>query len=276
MADSPQLLLGPYRVLDLTGGDVLLCGKILADLGADVVQIEPPGGSTSRRTGPFYGDDPHPDRSLLWWAYCAGKRSITLNLDSADGRIIFKRLIESADFLIESFAPGCMAGLGLAYADLEKISPSLVMVSITDFGQEGPYSGYQAADIVDMALGGFMHLTGDGDRPPLTVGCPQARRHGAAAGAMGRVGRPHPQGPHWRRPTRRRLLSAGRGQGPGPRTPELGHGRADNPAHGSVSADIRRHPGQGQLALQGRAHQLHAPGRQRRLEHPQPAPMDAR
>ena len=185
MPDGSQLLLGPYRVLDLTGGDALLCGKILADLGADVVQIEPPGGSTSRRTGPFYGDDPHPDRSLLWWAYCANKRSITLNLDSADGRGIFKRLIENADFLVESFAPGYMAGLGLAYGDLEKVNPSLVMVSITDFGQDGPYYGYQGTDIVDMALGGFMHLTGDGDRPPLTVGCPQAGRHGAAAGAMG-------------------------------------------------------------------------------------------
>ena len=154
-------------------------------MGPTSFRSSPPAAARPGRTGPFYGDDPHPDRSLLWWAYCAGKRSITLNLDSADGRIIFKRLIESADFLIESFAPGCMAGLGLAYADLEKISPSLVMVSITDFGQEGPYSGYQAADIVDMALGGFMHLTGDGDLPPLTVGCPQARRHGAAAGAMG-------------------------------------------------------------------------------------------
>ncbi len=185
MADSLHLLLGPYRVLDLTGGDALLCGKILADLGADVIQLEPVDGSTSRRTGPFYDDDPRPDRSLLWWAYCANKRSITLNLESADGRIIFKRLMEKADFLIESFPPGYMAGLGLGYRDLEQVNPSLVMVSITDFGQDGPYAGYQATDIIGMALGGFMHLTGDGDRPPLTVGCPQAQRHGAAAGAMG-------------------------------------------------------------------------------------------
>ncbi len=181
----PQLLLGPYRVLDLTGGDMLLCGKILADLGADVLQVEPPGGSESRRAGPFYGDAPHPDRSLLWWAYCAGKRSVTLDLDTVDGRGIFTRLVQGADFLIESFSPGRMAELGLAYGDLERVNPSLVMVSVTDFGQDGPYSGYQGTDIVDMALGGFMHLTGDADRPPLTVGCPQARRHGAAAGAMG-------------------------------------------------------------------------------------------
>ncbi len=81
-----SFLLSPYRVLDLTGQGGLLCGKILADLGADVIQVEPPGGSDARRRGPFFNDEAHPEKSLFWWAYAANKRSITLNLDSTDGR----------------------------------------------------------------------------------------------------------------------------------------------------------------------------------------------
>ncbi len=135
-----DFLLSPYRVLDLTGQEGLLCGKILADLGADVIQVEPPGGSDARRLGPFFKDDAHPEKSLFWWAYAANKRGITLNLDSNDGRELLRRLVKEAHFLIESFPPGHMAQLGLGYADLEKINPGLVMVSITPFGQSGPYA----------------------------------------------------------------------------------------------------------------------------------------
>ncbi len=176
-------LLAPYRVLDLTDGRGLLCGKILADLGADVVQVEPPGGSPARRIGPFYQDQPGPERSLFWWANCANKRGITLDIAKTDGATLLRRLVANADFLIESGDPGLMASLGLAYPDLLAINPRLVMVSITAFGQDGPYADYLASDIVGMALGGFMHLTGDGDRPPLRVSMPQFYQHGSAAGA---------------------------------------------------------------------------------------------
>ena len=179
------LLLSPYRVLDLTDERGLLCGKILADLGADVIQVEPPGGSAARNIGPFYKDEIHPEKSLFWWAYAVNKRGITLNLHTADGMGLLKRLVKDAHFLIESFPPGFMDSLGLGYKELAAINPGLVMVSITPFGQDGPYAHYKASDIVGMAMGGFMYLTGDSDRPPLRVSFPQFYLHGAAAGATG-------------------------------------------------------------------------------------------
>ncbi len=178
-------LLAPYRVLDLTDGRGLLCGKMLADLGADVVQVERPGGSPARKIGPFYKDEPGAERSLFWWAYCANKRGVTLDLGTTDGAALFRRLVGQADFVIESGDPGQMASLGLGYPELRDLNPRLVMVSITAFGQDGPYADYAASDIVGMALGGFMHLTGDGDRPPLRVSMPQFYQHGSAAGAAG-------------------------------------------------------------------------------------------
>ena len=181
--DYGPWLLAPYRVLDLTDGRGLLCGKMLADLGADVVQVEPPGGSPARRVGPFFHDNPGVERSLFWWSYCAGKRGITLDIAATDGAALLRRLVANADFLIESGDPGGMASLGLGYEDLREINPRLVMVSITAFGQDGPYADYLASDIVGMALGGFMHLTGDSDRPPLRVSMPQFYQHGSAAGA---------------------------------------------------------------------------------------------
>ena len=184
-ADSLELLLAPYRVLDLTDERGLLCGKTLADLGADVIQIEPPGGSNARNLGPFYHNQVHPEKSLFWWGYTANKRSITLNITTADGRDLLKRLVREAHFLIESFDPGHMAELGLGYEALEAINPGLVMVSITPFGQTGPYAHYEATDIVGMAMGGFMYLTGDSDRPPVRISFPQFYLHGGAAGALG-------------------------------------------------------------------------------------------
>ncbi|HSF32852.1 MAG TPA: CoA transferase [Candidatus Tectomicrobia bacterium] len=178
-------LLSPYRVLDLTDERGILCGKILADLGADVVQIEPPGGSSARRVGPFYHDEPHPERSLFWWSYAANKRSITLNLASRDGRALLKRLVTLAHFLIESFPPSSMETLGLGYEALAAINPALIVVSITPFGQEGPYAHYQASDLIGMGMAGFMYVTGDPDRPPARVGVPHFYLHGSAAGATG-------------------------------------------------------------------------------------------
>jgi len=181
--DGINFLLAPYRVLDLTDERGLLAGKILADLGADVVQVEPPGGNPARNIGPFYGDDPQPEKSLFWWAYAANKRSITLDLEQKDGQALLKKMVAEADFLVESFAPGYLDTLGLGYDVLAEINPQLVMVSITPFGQDGPYSNYQATDIVGMALGGFMYLTGDDDRAPVRISFPHFYLHGGAAGA---------------------------------------------------------------------------------------------
>ncbi len=178
-----DFLLEPYRVLDLTDERGLLAGKILADMGADVIQVEPPGGSPARNLGPFHGDDPQPEKSLFWWAYTANKRSVTLDLEQKDGQALLKRLVANADFLIESFFPGYLESLGLDYEQLSAINPKLVMVSITPFGQDGPYSNYQASDIVGMALGGFMYLTGDDDRAPVRISFPHFYLHGSAAGA---------------------------------------------------------------------------------------------
>lgn len=178
-------MLAPYRVLDLTDDRGVLCGKILADLGADVIQVEPPHGNPARRIGPFHRDEIDPEGSLFWWAYAANKRSITLDITTADGRALLRRLVETADFLIESGAPGELPALGLGWEALAAINPALIMVSITPFGQNGPYAAYRATDLVGMAMAGFMYVTGDPDRPPLRVGFPHFWLHGAAAGATG-------------------------------------------------------------------------------------------
>src|SRR4030065_2739774 len=104
--------LGGCRVLDLTDEKGLLCGKLLADLGADVVKAEPPGGDPARNTDPFYQDIPHPEKSLFWFYTNLHKRSITLNIETPDGKAIFKKLAQAADFAIESFEPGKMESLG--------------------------------------------------------------------------------------------------------------------------------------------------------------------
>ncbi|MGE3540384.1 MAG: CaiB/BaiF CoA transferase family protein [Candidatus Tectimicrobiota bacterium] len=178
-------LLSPYRVLDLTGAECLLCGKILADLGADVIQVEPPHGHAARRIGPFYHNDVQHERSLYWWSYTSNKRSITLDITSPEGQAILKRLVCTADFLLESGPPGALAALGLGYEVLAAINPAIIMVSITPFGQEGPYAHYKTPDLIGMAMSGFMYVTGEPDRAPVRIGFPHFYLHGAGAGASG-------------------------------------------------------------------------------------------
>ncbi len=178
-------MLSPYRVLDLTTERGLLCGQLLGDMGADVIKVEPPGGSPARGLGPFLNDQPHPDRSLYWWAYNRNKRSITLDIDRPEGRELLKRLVAGSDFLLESFNPGEMAARGLGYDDLAALNPKLVYVSITAFGRDGPKASYADADLIIMAAGGPLVLTGDEDRPPVRVSVPQAYLHASADGAVG-------------------------------------------------------------------------------------------
>ncbi len=179
-------MLSPYRVLDIADEKALLCGKILGDLGADVIKIERPGGDPSRRFGPFYQDNPHPERSLFWFALNTSKRGITLNLETATGRDIFRTLVKKADFVVETFAPGYMASLGLGYDALEKINPGVILISVTPFGQTGPYRDYKTSDLVAWAVGGEMAPYGDADRPPTHFSQhSQAYLHAGSDGAQG-------------------------------------------------------------------------------------------
>ncbi len=178
-------MLSPYRVLDLTNERGLLCGQILGDLGADVIKVEPPGGSAARKIGPFFQDQPDPNRSLYWWSYNRNKRSITLDVTRGEGRDVLLRLANDAHFLIESDSPGHLASLGLGYEDLAAKNPALIGVSITPFGQDGPKASYADSDLVILAAGGPLVLTGDDDRPPVRVSVPQGYLHASADGAVG-------------------------------------------------------------------------------------------
>jgi crotonobetainyl-CoA:carnitine CoA-transferase CaiB-like acyl-CoA transferase len=180
-------MLGGFRVLDLTDEKGYLCGKILGDMGADVIKIEKPGGDSGRRIGPFYHDIADPEKSLYWFAYNSNKKGITLNIESSAGKEILKKLVESGDCLIESFPVGYLDSLGLGYSELSKLNPRLIMTSITPFGQKGPYKDYQASDLTLQALGGIIYITGDSDRPPVRVGHSQSLQsfqNGAADAAV--------------------------------------------------------------------------------------------
>ncbi len=170
-------LLGPFRVLDLSDAKGYLCGRVLGDFGADVIKVEPPGGDPGRTIGPFYRDDPHPEKSLYWLGYNCNKRGITLDIEAAEGQGIFRKLVRSADFVIESAPPGRMAALGLDYQSLRRIQPGIILTSITSFGQSGPWSHYAGSDIALWALSSYMYVTGDEDRPPVCPSFPQSFLH---------------------------------------------------------------------------------------------------
>jgi len=178
-------MLQPYRALDLSDHNGYLCGKILGDLGADVIKIEKPRGDPGRAIGPFYKDIPDPGKSLYWFAFNANKRGVTLNIKSADGREIFKRLVKTADFVIESFPPGYMDSLGLGYSELSLVNPKVIMTSISPFGQAGPYRDYAASDLVIQAMSGLLYVSGDPDRPPVRISFPQASLLAGAEAAVG-------------------------------------------------------------------------------------------
>jgi crotonobetainyl-CoA:carnitine CoA-transferase CaiB-like acyl-CoA transferase len=164
--------LAGLRVLELADEKGHFCGKLMADLGADVIKIEPPGGHPTRRIGPFLDDVPHPERSLSFWHYNTSKRGLTLNLEGADGRALFRRLVATADVLLETFPPGYLPSLGLGYAELAPLNPRLIMCSLTPFGQTGPWRDYLTADLLHLAAGGQMACCGYDpedvpDAPPI-------------------------------------------------------------------------------------------------------------
>jgi len=167
-------MLSGYRVLDLTEFGCLLCGKTLADLGAEVIKIEKVGGDPSRSIGPFYKNIVNPNYSLFWFAYNTNKKSITLNIESTDGQTLFKKLVKSADVVVESLPVGYLDSLGLSYEQLTEVNQRVILTSITPFGIGGPYQDYKATDLTLTAMGGWMYISGEPDRSPLAPGFGQS------------------------------------------------------------------------------------------------------
>ena len=165
-------MLERYRCLDLCDEKGIFAGKLLGEMGADVIKVERPGGDSLRMTGPFYRKKAHPERSLYWLAFNVSKRGISLNIETPQGQDIFRRLVSTSDVVIESFPPGYLDQLGLGYDDLKQVNPRIILTSITPFGQNGPYKDFKTSDLVSMSMGGITWLTGDPDRPPVTVGSP--------------------------------------------------------------------------------------------------------
>ena len=172
---APSALHG-VKVLDLThhiAGPY--CTKLLSDFGAQVIKIERRGGDPAREMPPFYHDEKHPEKSLLFLYLNTAKRSVTLNLKSDRGIHILRELAKDADILVENFSPRVMPSLELDFPILQALNPALVMVSISNFGQTGPYRDYKATDMVEYALGGLMYIFGSYDREPLKHALHQAQ-----------------------------------------------------------------------------------------------------
>jgi len=157
--------LADIRVLEIADEQAEYCGRVLAGLGADVIKLEPPSGSPTRQIGPFFEDTPDPERSLFFWQYNHGKRSVALDLESAAGRERFAKLLASADVLLESTPRGWLDGLGLGADALRRRFPSLVIARISAFGDDGPWADYRASDLIHLALGGPMMNSGYDPRP---------------------------------------------------------------------------------------------------------------
>jgi len=161
--------LAGLRVLDLADEKAYFCSKLMAEMGAEVIKVERPGGDAARWIGPFYGHTPHPEKSLSFWYNNTNKLGITLNLESRKGRDIFLELTSRADVVVETFPPVYLEKIELGYEVLAGKNPRLILASVTGFGQVGPYKEYKSCDIVAAALGGQMYVCGAPDTPPLTI-----------------------------------------------------------------------------------------------------------
>lgn len=183
------MALDGFRVLDLTHH---LCGpyatKLLADYGADVIKIERPGtGDLARRLGPFKDDDPHPEKSGIFAYLNTNKRSVTLDLACAAGRAVFFDLLETADLVVENFRPGVMERLGIGYGELTARRPNIVLLSISNFGQTGPYRDWAGSELVLFAMGGEMFSMGVAEREPIKMAGTAALFQSGAAAAVAAV-----------------------------------------------------------------------------------------
>jgi crotonobetainyl-CoA:carnitine CoA-transferase CaiB-like acyl-CoA transferase len=163
-------ILSEVKVLELAHAPSgAFCAKLLADQGADAIKVEPPdSGDPARYEPPFIGGEPHPDRSTTFLALNTNKRGITLDVSQAAGRSLFLQLASSADIVIESFPPGYLASLDLGYDVLRADNPRAILLSISYFGQTGPYAGFKGDDLIAQAMGGFLYaVTGSADKPPM-------------------------------------------------------------------------------------------------------------
>lgn len=163
------------RVVELCDEKGAWAGKLLADAGAEVVKVEPPEGDATRQYEPFLEDEPGRERSLWWWLYNTSKRGVTLDLEQAEGREVFKRLVARADVVVESQRPGRLAEWGIDYGDLREGNagnPGLIWASITPFGREGPRHDEEATDLTILAGGGMVWMNGYDDHalPPVRGG----------------------------------------------------------------------------------------------------------
>lgn len=152
-ATQPPGPLDGLRVVELSSEACAWAGKLLADLGADTIVVEPPGGSAQRRYGPWLDDEPGPERSLWWWHYNTNKKSVVLDLDDPDDRQRFGSLAARADILLDGEAPGRLGSLGLDHVDLARTNPGLIHASITPYGRNGPSRDLPATDLTVLAAG---------------------------------------------------------------------------------------------------------------------------
>ncbi|RPI41604.1 MAG: CoA transferase [Betaproteobacteria bacterium] len=184
--------LDDLKVLDLSQGIAgPLCAKILGDFGADVTKVEPLEGDKARRMAPFFGEEPHPEKSLVYLLVNLNKRGVKLNFEDKAGQDLLRQLARTSDIIVESFKPGYLASLGLDYESLARENPGLIMVSITPFGQTGPYSQYESEEIVTYALSGIMSISGVAAREPLKHGGFQSQYEGGYSGVVGTLAALH-------------------------------------------------------------------------------------
>jgi CoA:oxalate CoA-transferase len=180
-------ILSELKVLEITQAPSgAFCAKLLADQGADTIKVEAPvGGDQMRHEPPFIDAEPHPDRSTTFLALNTNKRGVTLDLEQADGRSLFMRLASEADVIVESFAPGYLSQLGLGYDTLKAANPRVILVSITYFGQSGPYANYKGDDLIAQAMGGYLYaVTGPADKPPMGTALQQMELTAARNGVI--------------------------------------------------------------------------------------------
>jgi crotonobetainyl-CoA:carnitine CoA-transferase CaiB-like acyl-CoA transferase len=184
-AQRPGALDG-LRVVELSSEVGAFAGKLLADMGAEVIVVEPPGGDPMRGYPPFLDDRPGPERSLYWWHYATSKLGVVLDLESEPGRDALRRLVASADFLLECEPPGRLARLGLDYADLCRSNPRLIHLSLTPFGRSGPRAGEPATDLTILAGAGPAWSCGYDDHslPPVRGGGNQGYQTGCHFAVM--------------------------------------------------------------------------------------------
>jgi crotonobetainyl-CoA:carnitine CoA-transferase CaiB-like acyl-CoA transferase len=173
------------RVVELADGWGAQCGRILADLGADVVKVEPPAGDPARSRPPFIGDRPGPDRGLWWIALNANKRGITLDLDARGAPAVLRRLVERADVLVESFAPGDLDDRGLGAATLASWNARLIHTTVSPYGSDGPLASAPASDLEVTAASGALWLAGEPGKPPMRTTLPQSPFWAGMYAAMG-------------------------------------------------------------------------------------------